>query len=89
MNAKLPRGVEKIRDHIRDVDDVPLHVSLFAECSPYSIREMVKIFQEYGEVVCCIGSSVNEMNVECFALVCFQYGSCMPRQRSSWDSRPI
>ncbi|KAI9090541.1 hypothetical protein DFS34DRAFT_653986 [Phlyctochytrium arcticum] len=68
MKAKLPRGVDKIRDHIQNVDDVPLHVSLFAECSPSSVREMVKIFQEYGEVVCCIGSSLNEMNVECFAL---------------------
>ncbi|KAJ3021631.1 hypothetical protein HKX48_008112 [Thoreauomyces humboldtii] len=68
MKAKLPRGVDKIRDHIRDVDDVPLHVSLFAECSPRSIIEMVRIFQEQGEVVCCIGSSLNEMNVECFSL---------------------
>ncbi|KAI8915014.1 hypothetical protein DFJ77DRAFT_43795 [Powellomyces hirtus] len=68
MKAKLPRGVDKIRDHLRDVDDVPLHVSLFAECEPASINEMVRIFQEQGEVVCCIGSSLNEMNVECFSL---------------------
>jgi hypothetical protein len=69
MKAKLPRGVENIREHLKNVDDVPLHVSLFAECSPTSIKEMVKIFQENGEVVCCIGSSLNEMNVECFAMV--------------------
>ncbi|KAI8848357.1 hypothetical protein BC829DRAFT_217530 [Chytridium lagenaria] len=68
MKAKLPRGVENIRSHLRDVDDVPLHVSLFAECSPDSIREMVKIFQENGEIVCCIGSSLNQYNVDCFAL---------------------
>ncbi|KAI8588602.1 hypothetical protein BDZ88DRAFT_476427 [Geranomyces variabilis] len=68
MKARLPRGVDKIRDHLRDVDDVPLHVSLFAECEPASIIEMVRIFQEQGEVVCCIGSSLNEMNVECFSL---------------------
>ncbi|TPX71870.1 hypothetical protein SpCBS45565_g00930 [Spizellomyces sp. 'palustris'] len=68
MKARLPRGVDKIRDHIENVDDVPLHVSLFAECSSYSVREMVRIFQEHGEVVCCVGSSLNEMNVECFAL---------------------
>ncbi|KAJ3296230.1 hypothetical protein HK104_001843 [Borealophlyctis nickersoniae] len=68
MKAKLPRGVENIRDHIQNVDDVPLHVSLFAECSPYSIREMVRIFQEHGEVVLCVGSSLNDMNVDSFAM---------------------
>ncbi|KAJ3213496.1 hypothetical protein HDU67_002830 [Dinochytrium kinnereticum] len=43
MKAKLPRGVENIRSHLRDVDDVPLHVSLFAECTPDSIQEMADI----------------------------------------------
>ncbi|KAI9207507.1 uncharacterized protein BJ171DRAFT_276649 [Polychytrium aggregatum] len=68
IKARLPRGVENIRPHIRTVDDIPLHVSLFAECTPPSITEMVRIFQENGDVVCCIGSSLNEMNVECFAM---------------------
>ncbi|KAL2913414.1 hypothetical protein HK105_207026 [Polyrhizophydium stewartii] len=68
MKAGLPKGVENIRSHIANVDDVPLHVSLFAECQPYSIREMVRIFQEHGEVVCCIGSSLNDLNTECFAM---------------------
>ncbi|KAJ3082962.1 hypothetical protein HDU99_001060 [Rhizoclosmatium hyalinum] len=67
MKAQLPRGVENIRGHIERVDDVPLRVSLFAESSPYSVLEMIKIFQENGEVVCCIGSSLNETNVESFA----------------------
>lgn len=69
MKARLPRGVENIRDHIEHVDDVPLHVSLFAECSPTTTQEMIKIFQENGEVVCCVGSSLNAFNVECFAMV--------------------
>lgn len=69
MKAQLPRGVENIRNHLEKVDDVPLHVSLFAECRPSSIREMCKIFQENGEVVCCIGSSLNDLNVECFVNV--------------------
>jgi phosphoserine phosphatase len=66
MKAQLPRGVDTIREHIANVDDVPLHVSLFAESKPASIREMCKIFQENGEVVCCIGSSLNDLNIECF-----------------------
>ncbi|KAI9353342.1 hypothetical protein DFJ73DRAFT_325651 [Zopfochytrium polystomum] len=67
LKARLPRGVENIRSHLETVDDVPLHVSLFAECSPRSITEMVKIFQENDEVVCCVGSSLNELSVDCFA----------------------
>ncbi|KAJ3265341.1 hypothetical protein HDU77_005584 [Chytriomyces hyalinus] len=67
MKAQLPRGVDKVRAHIENVDDVPLRVSLFAEASPPSILEMIRIFQEYGEVVVCLGSSLNEVNAESFA----------------------
>ncbi|KAI8809969.1 hypothetical protein BJ742DRAFT_803098 [Cladochytrium replicatum] len=68
IKAQLPRGIENMRQHIDNVDDIPLHVSLFAECSePRSVAEMIRIFQEYGDVVCCIGSSMNQMNVESFA----------------------
>ena len=31
LKARLPRGVDNIESHIENVDDVPLHVSLFAE----------------------------------------------------------
>lgn len=68
VRAQLPRGVDTIRSHLQNVDDVPLHVSLFAECTPPSITEMIRIFQEQGEVVCCIGSSLNDLNVPCFSL---------------------
>ncbi len=50
------------------MDDVPLHVSLFAECTPPTTSEMLRIFQEHGEVVCCIGSSLNDLNTTCFAV---------------------
>ncbi|PKK76448.1 calcium ATPase [Rhizophagus irregularis] len=68
IKARLPRGIDKIRDHLREVDDIPLHVSLFAECTPEATREMIKIFQEYGEVVCCIGSALNASNTHTFAV---------------------
>ncbi|RIA86124.1 hypothetical protein C1645_829742 [Glomus cerebriforme] len=67
IKARLPRGIGNIRDHLQDVDDIPLHVSLFAECTPEATREMIKIFQEYGEVVCCIGSALNACNTHAFA----------------------
>lgn len=69
MKSKLPHGLGEIQHHLEQVDDVPLHVSLFAECAPQTTREMIRIFQQYGDTVCCIGSSLNQDNVECFALV--------------------
>ncbi|CAG8560568.1 4100_t:CDS:10 [Acaulospora morrowiae] len=68
IKARLPRGIGEIRDHLQNVDDIPLHVSLFAECTPENTPEMIKIFQEYGEVVCCIGSALNTLNTPCFAV---------------------
>ena len=41
IQAKLPRGIEEIRPHIENVDNVPLLVSLFTECTPTATREMV------------------------------------------------
>ncbi|OZJ02713.1 hypothetical protein BZG36_03847 [Bifiguratus adelaidae] len=67
INARLPRGIDQIRPHLQDVDDIPLHVSLFAECSPEATTEMIRIFQEYGEVVCCIGSALNAKSTPSFA----------------------
>ncbi|KAJ2573779.1 hypothetical protein GGH19_004328 [Coemansia sp. RSA 1807] len=58
IKARLPRGIHNIREHLRDVDDIPLQVSLFAECTPSATREMIEIFQENGEVVCCMGSAL-------------------------------
>ncbi|RUS34188.1 hypothetical protein BC938DRAFT_482020 [Jimgerdemannia flammicorona] len=68
IKARLPRGIDKIRPHLENVDDIPLHVSLFAECTPEATREMIRIFQEYGEVVCCIGNALNAKNTASFAL---------------------
>ncbi|KAF9899771.1 hypothetical protein EC991_008337 [Linnemannia zychae] len=50
IKAQLPRGIENIRPHLEAVDDIPLHVSLFAECGPEAAADMIKIFQDYGEV---------------------------------------
>ncbi|GIY93984.1 transmembrane protein 94 [Caerostris extrusa] len=64
--AKLPKGTENIRPHIEHVDNVPLQVSLFTDCTPAATREMICIMQEYGEVVCCLGSSANCLNMPIF-----------------------
>ena len=69
IKTKLPRGVENIRPHLKEVDDIPLHVSLFADCSTRSICEMIKIFQENGEIVCCLGNALSYTNTASFFAV--------------------
>lgn len=64
--AKLPRGIENIRPHLNTVDNVPLQVSLFTDCTPELTQEMVKIMQEYGEIVCVVGSSASKLNTGIF-----------------------
>jgi magnesium-transporting ATPase (P-type) len=66
-NARLPRGINNIRQHIADVDDVPLLISLFSGCTPTSTSEMIAIMQEHGKRVCCIGSSLNSFAAHAFA----------------------
>lgn len=57
--AKLPRGIENIEPHIQNVDNVPLLVSLFTDCSPEATQEMLRIMQAHGEVCVVMGSSAN------------------------------
>ncbi|GAB6020787.1 hypothetical protein CHUAL_003446 [Chamberlinius hualienensis] len=64
--AKLPKGIENIRPHLQNIDNVPLLVSLFTDCTPDVTKEMIKIMQEYGEVVCCMGSSACLYNIDLF-----------------------
>lgn len=65
--ARLPKGVGNIRHHIENVDNVPLHVSLFTDCSKKSTKEMLNVLKDYGEIVCCFGSSHSMDNIELFA----------------------
>ncbi|KAJ1674927.1 hypothetical protein EV182_002280, partial [Spiromyces aspiralis] len=67
IKARLPRGIENIRQHLEEVDDIPLQVSLFAGCTPSAVREMINIFQENSEIVCCIGSALCDSNTLTFA----------------------
>ncbi|PJF17327.1 hypothetical protein PSACC_02823 [Paramicrosporidium saccamoebae] len=65
--SKLPRGVYNIRPHLADVDDIPLNISLFAECDPQSVVEMNSIYAENARVVISVGSTLNWRNSEVFA----------------------
>lgn len=58
--------MENIRPHLDLIDNVPLLVSLFTDCTPTVTKEMLHIMQDYGEVVCVMGSSANCENVGIF-----------------------
>ncbi|XP_063445351.1 transmembrane protein 94-like [Mytilus trossulus] len=64
--AKLPRGIENIRPHLQSIDNVPLLVNLFTDCTPETTEEMMRIMQENDEVVLCVGSSLNINNTNMF-----------------------
>uniref|UniRef100_A0A8C7GFB3 Transmembrane protein 94 n=1 Tax=Oncorhynchus kisutch TaxID=8019 RepID=A0A8C7GFB3_ONCKI len=62
LQAKLPRGIHQVRPHLKNIDNVPLLVPLFTDCTPETMCEMIKIMQENREVTCCLGSSANFRN---------------------------
>ena len=66
VKARLPRGPAHIREHLQTVDDIPLHVSIFAECRAESglIESMLDIYREWNETVVVIGSLVADKPVE-------------------------
>lgn len=62
----MPYGVEAIKQHLREVDNVPLLVSLYTDATPATIEQMVGVFQQYGEVVLTVGSAYREHNQHIF-----------------------
>ncbi|XP_076007967.1 transmembrane protein 94 isoform X2 [Genypterus blacodes] len=64
--AKLPRGIHQVRPHLKNIDNVPLLVPLFTDCTPDTMCEMMKIMQENREVTCCLGSAANFRNSRLF-----------------------
>ena len=43
VNAKLPHGVEDVRKHLEEVDNVPLLVSLYTDVTKETTKEMVRL----------------------------------------------
>ncbi|TGZ35397.1 hypothetical protein CRM22_011401 [Opisthorchis felineus] len=62
--SRLPCGIENIRPHLMHVDNVPLQVSLFTDCTPDTAYQMITILQEYGEIVCTVGSCLSIDNIQ-------------------------
>ncbi|KAL7434025.1 hypothetical protein ACHAXM_003841, partial [Skeletonema potamos] len=57
VNAKLPHGIEDVKRHLKEVDNVPLLVSLYTDVSKKTTAEMVDVFQDYNDTVLSIGLS--------------------------------
>mmetsp|Transcript_32820 Transcript_32820/g.67159 ORF Transcript_32820/g.67159 Transcript_32820/m.67159 type:complete len:1431 (+) Transcript_32820:87-4379(+) len=57
VNAKLPHGVEDVKRHLEEVDNVPLLVSLYTDVSKKTTAEMVDVFQDYNDTVLAVGLS--------------------------------
>eukprot|EP00118_Oscarella_pearsei_P027969 m.1516 g.1516 ORF g.1516 m.1516 type:complete len:1254 (+) comp7013_c0_seq1:20-3781(+) len=72
--ARLPRGIHNVRPHLEKVDNVPLLVSLFTDCTAPDSCEMVKIMQDYGEIVCCVSSALNADNSRIFSQADVSFG---------------
>ena len=65
--ARLPKGIDNIRPHIEKVDNVPLLVSLFTDCTTQTITSMIEIMQENSEVIMCMGNAWNHENASIFS----------------------
>lgn len=65
--ARLPKGIDQVRPHLKHVDNVPLLVPLFTDCTTDTIREMIAILQENREIVLCLGNAWNRENLTIFA----------------------
>lgn len=42
INAKLPHGIESVKRHLKEVDNVPLLVSLYTDVTKVTTRQMVR-----------------------------------------------
>ncbi|RYH23226.1 hypothetical protein EON65_18115 [archaeon] len=58
----MPHGIEAIKEHLINVDNVPLLVSLFTDATPETIKSMVEIFRENGEIVLTVGAGYRAYN---------------------------
>lgn len=67
FTAHMPHGIEAIKTHIQNVDNVPLLVSLFTDATPVSVRQMVEVFRDNGEVVLTIGGGYRSTNHAIYA----------------------
>ena len=63
----LPQGIEEIRTRLSEYNDtVPLLVSMFSDSTKPNMLEMIKIYQENGEVVTVLGGCLHAQNTSIY-----------------------
>ncbi|KAL7537913.1 hypothetical protein ACHAXR_009079 [Thalassiosira sp. AJA248-18] len=67
VNARLPHGVDDVRRHLEEVDNVPLLVSLYTDATKKTAADMVNVFQEYNDTVLSVGLSHLPGNQDIFS----------------------
>ena len=67
INARLPHGVDDVRRHLQEVDNVPLLVSLYTDITKKTAADMVNVFQDYNDTVLSVGMSHLPGNEEIFS----------------------
>ena len=66
VNAQMPHGVKDIKNHLREIDNVPLLVSLFTDATHKTTTEMIEVLGDYGDTVLSVGSSHRIRNAQIF-----------------------
>jgi magnesium-transporting ATPase (P-type) len=66
VSSRLPAGICAIKKHVEGNDDVPLRVPMFCDATPSTVQAMIKMYQDNGEVVAVVGSSLKVDNMEAF-----------------------
>jgi hypothetical protein len=63
----LPQGIQEIKERlVENNDNVPLLVSMFSDSTKPNILEMVKVYQEHGEVVMVVGGCLYPQNTSIY-----------------------
>ncbi|OMJ93284.1 hypothetical protein SteCoe_3744 [Stentor coeruleus] len=71
----LPQGIEEIKTRLDEYNDnVPLLVSMFSDSSKPAILEMVKIYQQHGEVAIVLGDCLHAQNMSIYQIADISIG---------------
>ena len=71
VNARLPHGIENVKKHLAEVDNVPLLVSLYTDATKHNTAEMVRRNRYYFHMTILEFHSV-VFTVSFYRLVCFK-----------------
>ncbi|KAI4841488.1 uncharacterized protein MKS88_000025 [Plasmodium brasilianum] len=74
----IPSGINNIKTHIEEVDDIPLRVSSYSGCNQFNTAEMIKILLENNEIITCVGNSLNCENFGIFNLCNYSISVLLP-----------